>query len=50
MARHEDFGSCQWPIWQIDDFSLCFQVEYVLSASHHRMIDHSKTPILIRTP
>jgi len=29
MARHEDFASCQWPIWQIDDFSLCFQVDYL---------------------
>ncbi|KAJ1329797.1 ATP-binding cassette subfamily C (CFTR/MRP) member 1 [Microdochium nivale] len=29
MVRHEDFGSCQWPVWQLDDFSLCFQVDYL---------------------
>ncbi|KXJ93430.1 ABC transporter type 1, transmembrane domain-containing protein [Microdochium bolleyi] len=29
MVRHEDFGSCNWPVWQIDDFSLCFQVDYL---------------------
>ncbi|KAH7033566.1 uncharacterized protein B0I36DRAFT_241634 [Microdochium trichocladiopsis] len=29
MGKHEDFGSCHWPVWQLDDFSVCFQVDYL---------------------
>ncbi|KAI9149560.1 ABC transporter 7 [Paramyrothecium foliicola] len=25
------FAQCSWPIWQVDDFTLCFQREYVQS-------------------
>ncbi|KAI1489072.1 ABC transporter type 1, transmembrane domain-containing protein [Biscogniauxia mediterranea] len=43
------FASCSWPIWQIDDFSTCFQSDYlkilfpliVISLSFLHLIIHS---------
>ncbi|KAK8135951.1 ABC transporter [Apiospora sp. TS-2023a] len=29
MASTADFASCGWPIWRVDDFTTCFQSEYV---------------------
>ncbi|KAI0167709.1 ABC transporter type 1, transmembrane domain-containing protein [Pestalotiopsis sp. NC0098] len=25
----QDIGSCGWPIWHVDDFTLCFQLDYL---------------------
>ncbi|KAK8112179.1 ABC transporter [Apiospora kogelbergensis] len=29
MASTADFASCGWPIWRVDDFTTCFQSDYL---------------------
>lgn len=35
-AMHK-LGQCSWPIWRVDDFTNCFQREYVYVAKASMM-------------